>query len=451
MDDVEANVKLLEAKLSSEYFDVLSAYNGRTALQIADSELPDVILLDVMMPRMDGFEVCRQLKANPRTVDLPVVMVTALSEVGDRLRGLEVGADDFLTKPVNDIALFARVRSLARLKRMMEEWRLREGICGRFAGREITTAEDSGPAQILIIEEDQFAAARMVATLHTVAQAATCPSCAEAQMLLDGGTELIIASLSTASDEPFRLVTQCRASEAYRQLPILLIGDDSDLHRLAKGLELGANDYLIRPVDRNELLARTGTQVRRKRLQDRLEENYQHSLSLALTDELTGLYNRRYLFAHLDELIERVNHGGTGAAVLLFDIDHFKQVNDTHGHAAGDDVLRKLAARATNSVRSVDLVARLGGEEFVVVMPETDIASAAEVAERLRLAVAKEPFTVRASGKELAATISIGVAAAEGGDDRDRLLRRADEALYSAKTAGRDRVIIAWPTCRRSR
>src|SRR3974377_38174 len=134
VDDVEANVKLLEAKLSSEYFDVLLAYNGRTALEIADRELPDVILLDVMMPSMDGFEVCRRLKAHRRTRGLPVLMVTALADVANRLRGLEAGADDFLTKPVNDVALFARVRSLVRLKRMMEEWRLREGIYGRFGG-----------------------------------------------------------------------------------------------------------------------------------------------------------------------------------------------------------------------------------------------------------------------------------------------------------------------------
>src|SRR5215472_14234499 len=165
VDDVEANVKLLEAKLSSEYFDVISAYNGRTALQIADSELPDVILLDVMMPRMDGFEVCRRLKANPRTADVPVVMVTALSDVADRLRGLEVGADDFLTKPVNDIALFARVRSLVRLKRMMEEQR--------------------------------FAASRIVDTLSPITQSIVrADSCAEAQAALNDHVELIIASLS---------------------------------------------------------------------------------------------------------------------------------------------------------------------------------------------------------------------------------------------------------------
>src|SRR3989440_6320140 len=145
VDDVELNVRLLAAKLASEYFEVLSADNGPTALDMAERELPDIILLDVMMPRMDGFEVCRRLKANPRTTDIPVVMVTALSDVADRLRGLESGADEFLTKPVNDTALFARVRSLVRLKRMMEELRLREEVCRQFGGRDTPVCEDLGP------------------------------------------------------------------------------------------------------------------------------------------------------------------------------------------------------------------------------------------------------------------------------------------------------------------
>jgi two-component system cell cycle response regulator len=447
VDDVEANVKLLEAKLSSEYFDVLSAYNGLTALQIADTELPDVILLDVMMPRMDGFEVCRQLKANRRTADVPVVMVTALSDVANRLRGLESGADDFLTKPVNDIALFARVRSLVRLKRMMEELRVRESICGQFGGSDTPAAEDAGPARILIVEDDQFAAARMAETLRPIASSIlNASSCAEAQRLLGADSELIIASLSIPGSDALRLVSQCRANETFRQLPILLIAENRDLPRLAKGLDLGANDYLIRPVDRNELLARTTTQVRRKRLQDRLQDSYRRSLSLALTDELTGLYNRRYLFAHLDELIGRVYQDGISAAVLLFDIDHFKQVNDTYGHPAGDDVLRELAARTTNSVRSVDLVARLGGEEFVVVMPETDLAIANAVAERLRAAVAREPFPLRERGQRLSITVSVGVTAASShDDDRDKMLRRADDALYAAKTRGRNCVVTRAP------
>jgi two-component system, cell cycle response regulator len=443
VDDIEVNVKLLEAKLSSEYFDVLSASDGSTALAIADAEMPDVILLDIMMPRMDGFEVCRRLKANPRTAGIPVVLVTALSDTASRLLGLEAGADEFLTKPVSDVALFARVRSLARLKRMMDESRLREEICGRFGGSH-AASEDLSPARILLLEADPISAARIAGALKPIAQAMIgATTCIEAQARLDRDTELLIASLTVPDGDPLRLVSHCRANDVFRQLPILLIAEDRDLPRLAKGLDLGANDYLIRPIERNELLARSTTQVRRKRLQDRLDQNYQRSLTLALADELTGLYNRRFLFAHLDELFRQVRDGGFGAAVLLFDIDYFKKVNDSHGHAAGDDVLRELAARAMSCVRSADLVARLGGEEFAVVMPEMDLAVAAGAAERLRAAVARAPFAIRGSGVTLNITVSIGVTTiAPKDDDRDRVLKRADEALYSAKANGRNRVVV---------
>jgi two-component system cell cycle response regulator len=351
-----------------------------------------------------------------------------------------------LTKPGNDIALFARVRSLVRLKRMMEELRVRERICVRFGGHNTSDAEDVGPARIVIIDDDEFAFARMSETLAPIATVVNASSCSEAWKLLAADTDLIIASLSIPGSDALRLVSQCRANEAFRQLPILLIAEDRDLPRLAKGLDLFANDYLIRPVDRNELLARTATQIRRKRLQDRLEENHRRSLELALTDPLTGLYNRAYLNVHLDELIERVHRDGINASILLFDIDHFKKVNDTHGHPAGDDVLRELASRTVNSVRSVDLVARWGGEEFVVVMPETDLTIATAVAERLRAAVEREPFTVRGAGKTLRVTISIGVTtASERGDDREAMLERTDVALYTAKNRGRNRVVVRSP------
>jgi len=446
VDDVELNIKLLEAKLSSEYFEVIVADNGPVALELAESEMPDIILLDVMMPVMDGFEVCRRLKANPRTADVPVVMVTALSDVADRLRGLESGADEFLTKPVNDTALFARVRSLVRLKRMMEELRLREEVCRQFGNSEdqAKLADDGKAARILLLHENNPAAARLRDVLEPVAATLHgAPNCAEAQTMLDSSIELVIASLSMPDGDPLRLVSQWRAAEATRQLPILLIADPGELTRLAKGLDLGANDYLVRPVDRNELLARVRTQIRRKRLQDRLHENYSRSLSLALTDELTGLYNRRYVFAHLTELMARMPEGGA-TAVMMFDIDHFKQVNDRFGHLAGDDVLRELAGRALRNVRSVDLVGRLGGEEFVVVMPETSLGGATIVADRLRQAVADEPFVLAENGEKLAVTISVGLAiTGQGEDTLEALLKRVDDALYAAKNGGRNRVIAA--------
>jgi two-component system cell cycle response regulator len=301
-----------------------------------------------------------------------------------------------------------------------------------------------GHARVLLLDENDPTAARIQETLNPVAESVRrAKNCAQAQALLDPSIELVIASLSAPDSDPLRLVSQWRAAEATRQLPIVLMADPGELPRLAKGLDLGANDYIIRPIDRNELMARVRTQIRRKRLQDRLHENYSRSLSLALTDELTGLYNRRYVFAHLTELMARLPDGNATTAVMMFDIDHFKQVNDRYGHPAGDDVLRELAKRALHNVRSVDLVGRLGGEEFVVVMPETNLGGATIVADRLRLAVADDPFVV-GNGEKLPVTISVGLAVTGDPEDTlEALLKRVDDALYAAKNGGRNRVVSA--------
>jgi len=208
-------------------------------------------------------------------------------------------------------------------------------------------------------------------------------------------------------------------------------------------LDLGANDYIIRPVDRNELIARTRIQIKRKRLQDQLLDNYKRGLTLALTDGLTGLYNRRYLTAHIDTLFGRTGGPMKDVAILMFDIDRFKQVNDTFGHAVGDEVLVEVARRTLGNVRGFDLVARYGGEEFVVVMPESALSAAGSVADRLRRAIGERLMEVSTGPRHLEVTISIGVAVS--GPDAltpAQLLRNADEALYAAKHAGRNRVMV---------
>ena len=173
VDDVEPNVRLLEAKLTLEYYEVLTAHDGLTALEIASAERPDIILLDVMMPGMDGFETCRRLKSDPATSHIPVVMVTALDHVSDRIRGLEAGADDFLTKPVNDLQLMTRVRSLVRLKMLTDELRLRAsttrniGIEELLSGRQ--PASEAVP-RVLLIDERQASGARIARMLGKTAK-----------------------------------------------------------------------------------------------------------------------------------------------------------------------------------------------------------------------------------------------------------------------------------------
>ncbi|MBI1774845.1 MAG: PleD family two-component system response regulator [Proteobacteria bacterium] len=452
VDDVTPNVKLLEAKLGAEYFEVLAASNGAEAIEIARKEAPDIILLDIMMPGMDGFEVCRRLKADAATQHIPIIMVTALSDVADRVRGLEAGADDFLTKPVRDIALFARVRSLVRLKMLMDEWRSREQTSASFGvlpPDPILQEEDYGRARVLICEDSPIEITNMREVLsrdgNQLAFVASMRQALEAMARQD--FDLVVAELNVGEDDALRLCSQLRSNEPTRHTPILLIGEEEQTQRLTKGLDLGANDYVIKPIDRNELLARVRTQLRRRRYQDRLRANYQRSLAVALIDQLTGVYNRNYLLIHLSGLMQRTMASGKPLAMLLVDVDYFKQVNDTHGHAAGDQVLRELATRMSHFTRNFDTVARYGGEEFVVVMPDTNPDLAMLVAERLRQRIEDVPVILRDTGAAVTVSVSIGVAHALGtGDTPDELVKRADQALYAAKRQGRNRVRLFQPS-----
>lgn len=445
VDDVLPNVKILEAKLSVEYFDVITASNGADAIELVHSENPDLILLDVMMPQMDGFEVCRRLKADPLVAHIPVVMVTALSESADRVEGLKAGADDFLTKPVDDVSLFARVKSLVRLKMMMDELRLREETSQDLG---VIGYEDSRDAEelhgrILIVDDNDFFANQVRQYYGDVHSVSIEDKFDEALMLVRSSDfDLVIINLGIESFDPLRLCSQIRTIEETRQLPILTIADESEKDRLVKGLELGTNDYVMRPLDPNELIVRTRTQLLRKKYQDRLRQNYHRSMELAVTDSLTGLYNRRYMTNHLHTLLHRARQEYKPVSILMLDIDFFKAVNDTHGHDIGDLVLKDFAGRVVVSVRGVDLASRYGGEEFVVVMPDTDLSMASGVAERLRRQVAEEVFKIEKDGLELNITCSVGVTVSKEMEDVDELLKRADEALYMAKREGRNRVVV---------
>ena len=442
VDDVEANVRLLEAKLTIEYFDVGSCQDGATALSLAAEAQPDLILLDVMMPGMDGFETCRRLKAQPETRHIPVVLVTALDGREDRIRGLEAGADDFLTKPIDDVILFARVRSLTRLKQVMDELREREensrrmGVSGDTAGR--LRAEGG---RVLIVDDNARQAGVIAEALGREHRVTVETDAETAMTAIKGPLDLIIVNVAAEAFDGLRIVALSKSGDA-RRAPILAVVDPMERARMVKALELGATDILPRPIDVEELSARAKTQIRRKRYSDFLREKLDYSLEMAVTDALTGLHNRRYMAGQLQALVNRAVHGGSSVAVLLMDIDHFKSVNDSFGHDAGDEVLTEFAVRLATNVRAVDLPCRMGGEEFVVVMPGASLDDAHKVAERIRRDVASAPFRIMGGRESLSITISIGVAATNGaGDTPEQLLKRADEGVYEAKAGGRNKVI----------
>jgi len=445
VDDAPTINRLTAAKLEAEYYQVSSAYDGQTAIDRANDWQPDVILLDVMMPGIDGYETCRRLKTADATMHIPVVMITDLSLVDERVRGLEAGADDFLVKPVDFDTLFARLKPLVRLKRLLDEWRMR-GATARALGLQGDTmvAPSVAGARALMVDDVDATAHAAISALTADGIIATrAKSAGETTMMLAAMPfDLVVLSLSMASGDPLRLASELRANEATQAVPLLLIADAESKDKLLRGFDLGANDWLVRPLEPNELRARVRNQIRRKFYQDRLHADLDSALEMALTDPLTGCYNQRYLNRHLAGLLApRPGQGNTGAvSLLMIDVDHFKAVNDRFGHPEGDRALRAIADTLRAKSRAFDAIARYGGEEFAVVMPGTLPPEALVAAERLRSAI--ENLDCRTvDGSRLALTISIGVAHTGGQTpSAEDLLRQADAALYAAKRAGRNRV-----------
>jgi two-component system, cell cycle response regulator len=444
VDDILANLKLLEARLSAEYFDVVTARSGQEALDLLDTERIDVVLLDVMMPGLDGFEVCRRIKRSPKTMHVPVVMVTALDQSSDKVQGLEAGADDFLTKPVDEIALITRVKNLARLKSLNDEMAMRIASGAeigllRGAGTDWSETEASG--RVLLVEDQPRAVQRVLAGIGKIHQIDVEPDLQAALLRLGVAPyDLLIVSLCLSSGDGLRLCSQVRSLARVRHLPIIVIVPPGDEARLLRGFDMGVNDYVTYPIDRNELLARVRTQIKRKRHADYLRGALDESVELSITDALTGLHNRRYMEAHLRTLVEQARIGSRPLSLLLADIDHFKAVNDSYGHDAGDNVLREFAVRLRRNTRGVDLACRLGGEEFVIIMPDTTTETACQIGERLRDCVAADPFQANRE-QRVHVTASVGIATLEASDTPDMLLKRADISLYAAKREGRNRVV----------
>jgi two-component system cell cycle response regulator len=445
VDDVEGSRRVLEAKLTAEYYQVTTAADGESALEIAARELPDIILLDLMMPGLDGLQVCRRLKADENLRHIPVVLLTALDSREARLEGLEAGADEFLSKPIDDVVLLARLRSLARLKVMIDELRDREETSRKMGMTPLPgTRLGASGGRVLVVDDDRAEALALAEDLSAEHRPLIETDPEKALLSARGPVDLAVINIASRSFDALRLVAALRAGDPSRQTPILAVVDPEDRGRLLKALDLGVNDLLHKPFDPLELRVRARALIRRKRYADYLRDTVTQSMELAVTDSLTGLNNRRYMMSRLDALFEACREGGEPVSLMMLDIDHFKRVNDTWGHARGDDVLREAAVRLAASVRAIDLPCRYGGEEFVVVMPATRLSDAARVAERIRGAISSEAFL--AGDQEIPVSVSVGVSSSEGGADRpESLLRRADEALYEAKSAGRNQVVLRTP------
>ena len=448
-DDVATNRIVLKVNLMEACYEVLQASGGVETIARARQEVPDLILLDLLMPDMDGVAVCKALKRDPLTTDIPIIIVTAKNDGESRLEALRAGADDFMTKPLDELTLLARVRSLLRARDTDAELRLRDNTHRALGFAEEPDSFDH-PATIAMIAAQSETALKWKTAIGSemhdniaVISKETALSDREDDQTPD---VYVIACDLAKPDEGLRLLSELRSRPKTRHSAILMMIPKDAREKSATALDLGANDLMIDGIDPEEMALRLKTQIRRKRQSDRLRETVRDGLRLAVIDPLTGLYNRRYAEPHLLRIAERAKETGRPFAVMVLDLDRFKLINDTYGHSAGDVVLQKVASRIKDNLRGVDMVARIGGEEFLVVMPDTQLDQARMTAQRLCRVVDETPVITPNNQTEIAVSLSIGVAMGGLRDDTqsvEQLIEFADRALYAAKSDGRNQVTFS--------
>jgi two-component system cell cycle response regulator len=451
VDDVSTNRIVLKAMLSGARYATSQTASGAEALAVAAQEQPRLILLDIDLPDMPGIELIARLRADPATRRIPVVAVTSHTTPEMRLNLLNAGATDILAKPFNELLMLARLRSLLREHSTDAEFALREATC-RELGFAEARSEFSPPARVAMIAAQTETASRWKNALVPQMPGDIIEVIGHEKALTRAAGKaapdiFVIEADLARPGEGLRLMSELRSRCETRNAVIVIATSPSALETRATALDLGANDLastnLSAPVTAQETALRLQRQLQRKRALESQRETLDEGLRLAMVDPLTGLYNRRYASTHLTRMAEHALRTKRPFGVMLLDLDRFKAVNDTFGHSVGDEVLTYVAARLRNNLRSVDLIARIGGEEFLVAMPDTSISEARAAAERLREVIESTPVLLK-DGRSLPITISIGLAL--GGTTRgttQQLVDQADSALLGAKATGRNQVSVA--------
>ncbi|WP_417277942.1 diguanylate cyclase domain-containing protein [Celeribacter sp.] len=445
-DNVPTNRIILKVKLSSAFYDVTQAPTGQEALKLARETRPNLIILDGDLGDMSGYDACATLKADPLTAHIPVAIITPAQKPEAKIAALKAGADEFLSKPLDELTLTARVRALMRASATSEELRRRNETAHALGFSE-AASHYATPGKIALIgstsEEAMTWRAGLKGMVHDEIAIERADHLLESIYHGKVADLYVISAQAGGSSEGLRLISDLRARETTRSAGIVVVHGPQDRREALMALDLGANDLITRGADPEEMALRLRTQMRRKKEADLLKMTLDEGLRMATRDKLTGLYNRHYAMPHLAKLARDARDNHQHFAVMLLDIDKFKTVNDTYGHATGDAVLIDVAKRLSDSLRSMDLLARFGGEEFLVCMPMTTLMEARAVAERLRATICARPAAVAPDGTPVTVSASIGLAMGGAGQhDIDTLLEIADRALYAAKAEGRNQVTL---------
>lgn len=452
IDTVATNRIVLKVKMLSAQFAVDACSSRIEAEAIIATNRPDLILINLSDPVEDRHEFCKMLKDDPDTASMAIIAVGVADTSKARLAALDIGADDVLPRPMNDTLLLARIRSLLRARSASQELLLRDGTSRALGFQEASSVFETA-AHVAILSSQGLQAAVLMRSLKEGLRRPVRlfdPAQVLKQTGMTPAPDLFVIDATEAATRQaalFGLVSDLRSRTETRHATQLILVPSGQPELAAMFLDLGADDVVAQGTTDDEIALRAKALIRRKLLHDRLRDMVRSGLHAAITDPLTGLYNRRYVEPHLARLAEQSRQSGTELAVMMLDIDHFKSINDTYGHAAGDKVLVQLADRLRENLRAIDMVARIGGEEFLVAMPRTTTAQARGAANRLRRLVNCRPFDLGPGHPSLRVTVSVGVAVSgQSGLEQNQLVAMcdmADAALYAAKSAGRDQVAMS--------
>ena len=453
VDAVATNRIVLKVKLSAACYETSFALEAATCLAEARTRTPDLILLASTLPDLDGGDLLRQLRGDPATRDIPVVIILPQADTEATLTALRAGADDVLARPLDDQVLLARLRGLLRAREGAQELAFGDAAREAVGFAEASEGFATQGAIALVMERPETAlrwrkdlaahlSDRVVAMARDDALAEAAAGCSRAPDVY------VIEAEPGAGSAGLRLLSDLRSRAGSRRSAICMVLPETSGPAAAIAFDLGADDLVSASVDPREMALRLRRLLVHKRRTDRMRATIEDGLRLAVIDPLTGLHNRRYALAQVGRIADAARVSPEGYAVLAIDLDRFKKVNDIWGHAAGDAVLVEVARRLSAGLRSTDLLARMGGEEFLVVLPDTGLAEARQIAERLCRSVESPPIALPACGT-LAVTVSIGLAVAGGLPDRgdgaapvSAIIDRADRALLTAKAGGRNQVTI---------
>ncbi|KUP92048.1 diguanylate cyclase [Tritonibacter horizontis] len=450
IDGVSINRIVLKVQLTAACFQVLQADSVAAAMALTGDNRPDLVLTAITLPDGDAADVKRGLARHPQLANVPVIALSTENDRSTRIKALSAGIDEVLPQPVDEMILQARIRSLLRMRMQDEDLHLREDGPHSLMMplKDAVSQAPRANTNVALVCHDLQTAQKWKGRLSSQVGYTLRTHTVDAiqELMRSPVPDVIVIELNELSAGlSLRLLADLRARVTTRDCVVIAVPNPADANIAAEALDRGAHDVLHCGFQVEELALRINTQLQYKHRAEMIRDNLRSGLRAAMEDPMTGLYNRRYAKPFLERVVQEADQTGQQFAVMVADLDHFKKINDQYGHPVGDAVLVEAARRLQVALRGCDLLARIGGEEFMVVMPGISSNEVASMAARLCAAINATPFTVAGVAAPIEVTISVGAVVGGHGKPEalvDDLIALADRALYDAKHAGRNRSSI---------